>query len=88
MGTTSVDPYALRLAAARLDDAADLLNGAMRGHLAGLSASEPLDRLLADLTMWQWAAQETAVTLRTSADLYADAERLAAGRFGEPHVQR
>lgn len=81
MGTTSVDPCALRLAAQRLDDAADLLSGVIGGPLAGPHAPEALSRLLADLARWQRAARETAAALRVGADRHTDAEDLAVRRL-------
>lgn len=81
MGTTSVDPYALRLAAQRLDAAADLLSGVAGGPLAGPNAPDALSRLLADLARWQQAARQTAAVLRLGADRYTDAEDLAVRKL-------
>lgn len=75
MGTTSVDPHALCLAAQRLDDAADVLHAALSGHLGGrYVVSAALDRLLGDIGLWQQAARGTASALRTAASRYSDAE--------------
>lgn len=75
MGTTSVDPTALWLAAQRLDEAADVLQGALSGHLIDSAA---LDRLLGDVRLWQQAARETASALRTAAGRYTHAEAASA----------
>jgi hypothetical protein len=81
---TAVDPHALWAAAQRLDDAADLLHGALTVHLrplrsaadAGVGAA--VQRLVADVELWQQAARETALAIRTAADRYTDTEAQAA----------
>jgi len=90
MGTTSVDPPALRAAAQRLDAAADIVVAALRTRLDGLqfdasvagrahavaggSVRTAVDRLVADMAQWASVARETAAALNAGADLYADAE--------------
>ncbi len=81
MGTTSVDPHALRLAAQRLDAAADLLAAAVCVQLQGLPGSAALDRLLGDVNAWQRAARETAAAVRTGAAGYIDVEQHAVRRL-------
>lgn len=74
MGTTSVDPNALWLAAQRLDEAADLLQAALSGRCLDSTALYPL---LGDVRLWQQAARETASALRTGAGRYTAAEAAA-----------
>jgi hypothetical protein len=90
MGTTSVDPAALRAAAQRMDAAADIVNGALRARLGGLqfdasvagrahaeaggSVRTAVDRLAAGMAQWAMVARETAAALSAGADRYADAE--------------
>lgn len=85
MGTTSVDPYALRHAARRLDEAADLLDTAVRVHLAGLrlqgadgrtrvAIAQLVDRVL----QWQRTAREYSSAVRAGADRYADEDLAGA----------
>ena len=85
MGTTSVDPHALRLAARRLDEAADLLDTALRSHLIGLQLSTADGRtqaaiglLVDDVARWQRAARESACSVRVGADRYTDEDRCGA----------
>ena len=81
MGTTSVDPHALRFAAQRLDEAADLLDGAVRGHLNGLRlppARSAVSLVVQDVAQWQRAARECACALRVSAQCYTDDDHLGA----------
>lgn len=81
---TAVDPHALWAAAQRLNAAADLLYGALAVHLKSLHVDVPapvgaaVEQLVADVGMWQQAAQETAQALRTAADRYTDADARAA----------
>lgn len=81
---TAVDPLALRAAAQRVDAAADSLYAALAVHLRPLNLDAPaglrdaVQRLVADVDLWQRAARETAVALRTAADRYADTDALAA----------
>jgi len=92
-GTTSVDVDALRVAAQRLDAAADQLQSALSGHLGGLqfdaavaglrhvaaggAVRAAVDQLLADVALWQHAARETAAALRAGADRYTETEARA-----------
>lgn len=69
-GVTAVDPQALRIAAARLDAAADILHAARRTHLSGLRAEEAATAV----ARWELAVRETAAALRTAAERYADSE--------------
>lgn len=85
MGTTSVDPHALRFAARRLDEAADLLEGAVRNHLSGLrlagsggAVGMALGQLVDDVASWQRAVREYACAVRAGADRYADGDRRGA----------
>lgn len=85
MGTTSVDPQALRFAAQRLDEAADLLGMAVRNHLSGLRlpAVDPRTRaaigqLVEGATRWQREAREHAHAVRTGADRYVDEDSRGA----------
>lgn len=90
MGTTSVDPAALRAAAQRMDNAADIVLAALRTRLGGLqfdgtvagrahavagaSVRTGVDRLVADLAQWASVAREIAAALRAGADRYAESE--------------
>jgi hypothetical protein len=81
MGTTSVDPHALRFAAQRLDEAADLLDVAVRRHLSGLQLEvirSAVGELTDGIAHWQRAAREYARAVRAGADNYTDADRLGA----------
>lgn len=84
VAVTTVDPQALLAAAQRLDEAADLLHGALTGYLSALhfdadpGVRAAMDRLVADVASWQRAARETAAVLRTGAQRYSDAETQAA----------
>jgi hypothetical protein len=83
MGTTSVDPHALRAAARQLDAAADVLDAALTGHLGTLRCGDVplragLDQLSADIAAWRRAARDTARALRTGADRYLEHEAGAA----------
>lgn len=85
MGTTSVDPYALRHAARRLDEAADLLDGAVRTHLAGLRlpaadgrTRAAISQLIDEVLHWQRTAREYASAVRAGADRYADEDLAGA----------
>jgi hypothetical protein len=81
---TAVDPHALWAAAQRLDEAADLLCGALAVHLRPLrSAADPgvgaaVERLVADIELWQRVARDTALAIRTAADRCTDTEAQAA----------
>ena len=80
----SVDPQAVRLAAHRMDAAADLLQGAVSGYLRVLhfdadpGVRAAMDQLAADVGHWQQAARETAAALRSSAEQFIDTEARAA----------
>ena len=94
MGTASVDPAALLVAAQRMDAAADIVLATLRTRLAGLQfdgsvagrAHAPagdavrtaVDRLVADVARWASAARETSEALRTGAQAYANVESRAA----------
>lgn len=75
MGTTSVDPHALWLAAQRLDEAADVLQSALADRCPDSAA---LDRLLDGVRLWQQTARETSEALRSAAGRYAAAEVASA----------
>lgn len=75
MGTTSIDPQALRLAAQRLDDAADLLDVALRVHLVGLRS---VDQLVAELADWRRDARDGADGLRAVAERFLAEDRAGA----------
>jgi hypothetical protein len=81
---TAVDPHALWAAAQRLDGAADLLCGALAVHLrplrsaADIGVGAAVERLVADIELWQRAARDTALAIRTAADRYTDTEAQAA----------
>ena len=84
MDSTEVDPSALLAAAQRLDAAADLLHGALTGHLrvlhfdADAGVRSALDHLIADVAQWRTGARETATALRSCAARYVEAEAQAA----------
>ena len=94
MGTTSVDPTALRAAAQRMDAAADVVDavigtrlgdlkfgGAVAGRAhtaAGDAVRAGMDQVVAGMTQWAAVARETAAALRAGAEMYADAESRAA----------
>jgi hypothetical protein len=98
MGTTRVDTAAVYAAAQRFDAAAELLGGAVRTHLAGLSFGgstagrahtargeafgTALRRLGGELVQWSRAAEEIGAALRAGADRYADAEASAVAVLG------
>jgi uncharacterized protein YukE len=97
MGTTSVDPAALRAAAQRMDAAADIVDSILAANLCGLrfdaavagrdyaavggAVRGVLDRLVADMTRWAVAARETSAALRTGADRFSDAESRAVANL-------
>jgi len=98
MGNTRVDAAAVCAAAQRFEAAADLLDSALRAHLAGLSfggstagrahtargeaVGTALRSLGGELVQWSRAAQEIGAALRAGADRYADAEARAAAVLG------
>lgn len=71
MGTTSVDPQALRLAAQRLDTAGDLLDAAM-ARLGQGAGGPAVDQIVADIAHWQRGARDGAVGLRTVAQRHIE----------------
>ncbi|OBJ49559.1 type VII secretion target [Mycobacterium sp. 1423905.2] len=95
--SASIDVAAVYTVAARIDDAAELIHGAVSKHLAGLGFGAAhagrahaargdalrmaLDRLGAELSQWARAATEIAVALRSAADRYVAADRYAAARI-------
>ncbi|MFN8073302.1 MAG: hypothetical protein U0R66_16075 [Mycobacterium sp.] len=89
MGTTSVDPQALRFAAQRLDEAADLLDVALRSHLSELRLRGPdprtrssIGQLVDGVSRWQRLAREYAYAVRAGADRYVDEDRRGAQVLG------
>lgn len=97
MGTTSVDPAALRAAAQRMDAVADIVDSILAANLCGLrfdaavagrdnaavggAVRGVLDRLVADMTRWAVAARETSAALRAGADRFSDAESRAVANL-------
>lgn len=87
---TSVDPAALRLAAQRLDAAAEVLYAVIGTHLrawefdgstagrahaaSGWALRTALDGLRDDTTRWANATSELAAALRVGADVHARRE--------------
>ena len=98
MGNTRVDTAAVYAAAQRFDAAAELLDSALRTHLAGLgfggstagrahiargeALSAALRTLGGELVHWSRAAEEIGAALRAGADRYVDAETNAVGVLG------
>lgn len=88
MGTTSVDTHALRVAAQRLDEAADYLDAALGRHLSGLrlcgvdrQARSQIGQLVDGVARWQRSARECAFAVRAGADCYAGRDGRDAERF-------
>jgi hypothetical protein len=95
---TEVDVTAVHRVADLFRAAADLIDGAVSDHLAGLSFSGAsagrahtargdalragLGRVTAGLSQWSRTTAEIAAALRAGADRYADAELYAAARIG------
>jgi Excreted virulence factor EspC, type VII ESX diderm len=93
-----VDAAAVRTVANRFDDAAQLIDGAVHSHFAGLAFDGAtagrayighgdalrlaLNRLAGELARWARATAEIATALRASADRYAEADLSAAARIG------
>ena len=93
-----VDAAALRTIANRFDDAAQLIDGAVRTHFRSLAFDGAtvgrcyaghgdalrlaLNRLAGELGQWARATGEIASALRASADRYIDADLTAAARVG------
>lgn len=89
MGTTSVDPEALRAAARRIDSASELLLAAVHQHLGALQSGgasrfesplrTALDRLAEQMLEWSHAARELAEALWVGAERHSAADMHAAG---------
>jgi hypothetical protein len=93
-----IDAASVRTVANRFDDAAQLIDGAVRTHFGrlafdGATAGRAyighgdalrlaLNRLADELAQWARATVEIATALRTSVDRYAEADLSAAGRIG------
>ena len=93
-----VDAAAVRTAANRFDDAAQLIDGAVRSHFGSLAFDGAtagrsyaghgdalrlaLNRLAGELGQWARATGEIATALRASADRYAEADQHAGARIG------
>jgi hypothetical protein len=91
-----VDAAVLRTVANRFDDAAQLIDGAVRAHFGSLAFDGAaagrsyvghgdalrlaLNRLAGELGQWARATGEIAIALRASADRYIEADLSAAGR--------
>ena len=84
MGTTSVEPAALRCAAQSIDIAADSVLGALntplrfdsavsgRAHsAAGSAVRSAVERVVDDARQWVFAVREAADALRLGADRHA-----------------
>jgi hypothetical protein len=98
MGNTRVDTAAVRAAAQGFDAAAEILDSALRTHLAGLNfggstagrvhtargeaVGTALRRLSGELAQWSRAAEEISAALRAGADRYVDAEGRATAVLG------
>ena len=94
---TAVDVAAVHRVADQLRGAAELIDGAVSNHLAGLAFSgasagrahtargdafrAELERLVSQLSQWSRASVAIAVALRSGAERYADAELYAAARI-------
>ncbi|WP_292992025.1 type VII secretion target [Mycobacterium sp.] len=92
-----VDVAAVHAVANRFDEAAHLLDGAVRTHFGRLAFDGTtsgrayigqgdalrfaLHRLGSELAEWSRASLEVAAALRAGADRYDDAEHLAAARI-------
>jgi hypothetical protein len=97
-GNAFVDAAALRTVANRFDDAAHLIDGAVRTHFRsfafdGATAGRSyighgdalrlaLNRLAGEIAQWARATGEIANALRASADRYVEADLSAAARIG------
>lgn len=77
MGTTSVDPHALRLAAQRLDTAGDLLDAAM-ARLGQGAGGPAVDQIVADIAHWQRGVRDGAAGLRTVAQRHIEQDTAGA----------
>lgn len=72
MGTFSLDPQAVRMAADRLEAAADILQGVLGTHLAALPAGA--EDLRAGVARWETGARDLATALRAAVDRHAESE--------------
>ncbi|BAX91159.1 type VII secretion target [Mycobacterium shigaense] len=97
LAAAGVDVAAVHRIADQLTASAELINGAVGDHLAGLGFSgasagraytargdalrRELERLAMQLTQWSRASVEIAEALRVGADRYADADLYAAARI-------
>lgn len=72
----SVDPQALRIAAARLDDAADILQTTLHTRLGGLHIDA--GRLIDGVGRWERASRDLASALRSAADRLENSEAVRA----------
>lgn len=93
-----VDAAAVHAVANRFDDAAHLVDAAVRTHFGALAFDGAtsgrayvghgdalrlaLHRLSGELAQWARATAEVATALRVSADHYAEADHRAAVRIG------
>lgn len=93
-----VDVAALHAVARQYEAAADIVEGAVRTHLAGLvfdgaaagrvhvargdALRVAVDDVVDQLRQWARAAAEIAAVLRASADRYVEADTSAARRVG------
>jgi transposase-like protein len=93
-----VDTAAVRAVANRFDDAAQLIDTAVRTHFANLAFDGAtagrayvghgdalrlaLNRLTGELGQWARATAEIAAALRASAERYGEADQHAAARIG------
>ncbi|OBK32472.1 hypothetical protein A5658_15615 [Mycobacterium sp. 1245111.1] len=93
-----VDAAAVHAVANRFDDAAHLIDGAIRTQVSRLTFDGAtsgrayigqgdalrfaLHRLSGELAQWARASMEVAAALRAGIDRYADADQLAAARIG------
>ncbi|MFG1930297.1 type VII secretion target [Mycobacterium sp. NPDC048908] len=94
----AVDIAALHAIARQYEAVADAVESAVRTHLSGLmfggatagrmhvargdALRASVDRVVEQLMQWSRAATEIAVSVRTSADRYAEADAIAARRLG------
>ena len=76
MGTTFINPHALKLAAQRLDTAADLLDAAIERLGAGVGGA--VEAIIADIAHWQRGARDGAAGLRTVAERHIEQDSAGA----------
>jgi Excreted virulence factor EspC, type VII ESX diderm len=95
---TRVDVAALHAVARQYEAVADIVEGVVRTHLAGLmfdgaaagrvhvgrgdALRAAVEHVVDQLRQWSRAAAEIAAVLRVSADRYAEADASAARRVG------